>query len=84
MISIGRNVRVFAYAEPVDMRKSFDTLGALVRDVLAHDVLEGALYVFVGRDRRRAKVLQWDGTVELPLSNRSRRDGVINSDVFAR
>lgn len=62
MIGLGRRVPVFAYGEVVDMRKSFDTLSAIVREHLGRDVLEGAVYVFVGRNRRRAKVLFWDGT----------------------
>ena len=32
MIISARQVDVFAHAEPVDMRKSFDTLAALVKD----------------------------------------------------
>ena len=52
------------------MRKSFDTLGAIVREPMKHDILEGALFVFVGRDRRRAKVLFWDGTGLCVLAKR--------------
>ena len=48
---LGRRVPVFAFAEVVDMRKSFDTLGAIVREPMKHDILEGALFVFVGRGR---------------------------------
>jgi len=44
------------------MRKSFNTLAALVTEGLKHDVLTGDLYLFVGRDRKRAKVLYFDGT----------------------
>jgi len=44
------------------MRKSFDTLSALVTDSLKKDVLSGELFLFVGKDRKRAKVLFWDGT----------------------
>ena len=70
MIGLGRRVQVFAFAEPVDMRKSFDTLGAIVREQIARDVLEGALFVFVGKDRRRAKVLFWDGPGMCVLAKR--------------
>jgi transposase len=53
---------VYAYADPVDMRKGFDGLSALVAEGLHRDPLNGDVYVFVSRDRVRAKVLQWDGT----------------------
>ena len=70
MIGLGRRVPVFAYGDAVDMRKSFDTLSAIVREHVKRDVLDGALYVFVGRDRRRAKVLYWDGTGLCVLAKR--------------
>jgi len=70
MIGLGRRVQVFAFAEPIDMRKSFDTLGAIVREQIQRDVLDGALFLFVGRDRRRAKVLFWDGTGLCVLAKR--------------
>ncbi len=70
MIGAGRRVPVYAHGAPVDMRKSFDTLAALVREHIKHDVLDGALYVFVGKDRRRAKVLYWDGTGLCVLAKR--------------
>ena len=56
MIGLGRHVPVYAYGERVDMRKSFDTLSAIVREHMKRDVLEGALYVFVGKDRKRASL----------------------------
>ena len=56
MIGSSRKVRVHVHRGPADMRKSFDTLAALVRDGLGADVLEGDLFLFVGRDRKRAKV----------------------------
>jgi len=62
MISPARLDRVFAYSRPTDMRKGFDGLFGLVRDHLGHDPLSGDLFLFVSCDRRRAKVLQWDGT----------------------
>jgi transposase len=57
-----RAVRVLAYGAPVDMRKGFEGLSALVRLGMQHDPLSGDLYLFVNRHRKRAKVLLWDGT----------------------
>ena len=54
--------RVFAFTAPVDMRKGFDGLYALVLEKLGQDPLSGDLYLFVSRNRIRAKVLVWDGT----------------------
>ena len=62
MIPFVPSVRALAYAAPVDMRKGFEGLWALVTRELGRDVLGGELFVFVGRDRRRAKVLYFDGT----------------------
>jgi transposase len=58
----GRRVTVYAYAQPVDMRKGFDGLSALVTEGLHRDPLNGDVYIVVSRDRVRAKVLHWDGT----------------------
>ena len=62
MIGSARGVQVFAYGEPVDMRKSFDTLSALVEGGLKRNVLTGDVFLFVARNRKRAKVLYFDGT----------------------
>jgi transposase len=55
-------VPVFAYRRPVDLRKGFEGLGALVQQALGEDPLSGALYLFTNRRRTTAKVLQFDGT----------------------
>jgi transposase len=62
MIGSTRQLRVFAYPEPTDMRKGFDGLSALVEQCLGRDPLSGDLFLFVSRNRQRAKVLLWDGT----------------------
>ena len=62
MIGSTRSVRVFAYTLATDMRKGMDGLYGLVTGLLAKDPLSGDLFVFVSRDRKRAKVLLWDGT----------------------
>lgn len=61
MIGSTRRVRVHVHGRPTDMRKSFDTLAALV-SASKHDVLAGDLFLFVGKDNKRAKVLFFDGT----------------------
>ncbi len=54
--------RVFLAVEPIDMRKSFNGLHALVVHRLGEDVLAGSWFVFVNRRRTRIKILVWDGT----------------------
>lgn len=70
MIGLPRGLSVYAFDEPCDMRKSFDTLTALVVERMSRDVLSGDLFLFVARDRRRAKVLYFDGTGMCLLAKR--------------
>jgi transposase len=58
----GRRVAVYAHRTPTDMRKGFDSLCALVTEQLTKNPLSGDVYLFVSRDRIRAKVLHFDGT----------------------
>jgi transposase len=62
VIGLGRRQRVYAYGAAVDLRKGFDGLLAIVEQELGRDALVGDLYLFVSRNRLRAKVLLWDGT----------------------
>jgi transposase len=62
ILGLANAIRVFAYGAPVDMRKGYDGLTALVRDELGQDVLSGDLFLFVNKRRRRAKVLHFDGS----------------------
>jgi transposase len=62
VIGSSRQVPVFAFSTPVDMRKSFDALASLVTEKMEHDVLGGAMFLFVSRDRKKARVLFFDGT----------------------
>jgi transposase len=57
-LTTGRaGVQVFLAADPVDMRKSFDTLAEVVRAFLGHDPLCGSLFVFRNRSKERVKIL---------------------------
>lgn len=65
-----RAVRVYAYAAPVDMRRGFDGLSALVEGQLGGQLLTGDVFLFVGKSRKRAKVLYFDGTGLVLLTKR--------------
>ena len=54
--------RILAYNEPVDMRKSFNGLVALVQGVLKEDPLSGCLFVFFNRRGNYMKLVTWDRT----------------------
>jgi transposase len=62
-----------AYRHPVDMRKSFDGLVALVKSVLKEDPLCGTLYVFSNRRRTYVKAVYWDRTGFCLLAKRLER-----------
>jgi transposase len=58
----GRRVTVYAHTAPTDMRKGFDSLGALVSERLGGHPTSGDVFLLLSRDRIRAKVLHFDGT----------------------
>lgn len=62
ILGTSRAVRVFAYPEPVDLRKGYDGLYGLVKSGLDRDPLSGELFLFASKRRRGCKVLVWDGT----------------------
>lgn len=51
---------IYLALAPTDLRKSFDTLAALVREHLGGDPLSGAWFVFRNRAGDRLKILYWD------------------------
>jgi transposase len=60
MLSLPLPVKIFWSVAPTDMRKSFDSLSALVADQLGHDPLSGHLFVFTSRRRDRVKLLYFE------------------------
>ena len=52
--------KIYLGLDPTDMRKSFDTLAALVREHLQGDPLSGTWFVFRGKQGNRLKILYWD------------------------
>jgi transposase len=61
MIRVPRGSRVWICCRPVDLRKGFGGLAALVQGELGRDLVSGDLFVFVSRNRQLVKILHWDG-----------------------
>ena len=53
-------MRILVCTVPQDMRRSFDTLAQVTRELLGEEPQSGALYVFLSKSATRAKVLWWD------------------------
>jgi transposase len=61
MLTLGLSGRIWLCVEPVDGRKSFDGLSAVVTTHLGRDPLSGDLFVFKNRRGDRLKILAWQG-----------------------
>ena len=55
-------VKIWLCTQPVDMRKSYDGLSALVRNRLGEDPLSGQLFVFINKRKTHMKVLYFEPT----------------------
>jgi transposase len=60
MLSLPPTVRIWLAAQSADLRKSFDSLAALVRDGLQGDPLSGDIFVFRNKAADRIKLLLWE------------------------
>jgi transposase len=54
-------MRIFLCAQVADMRRSFDGLACMTRELIGEDPLTGQLFVFRNRRGDRLKMLSWDG-----------------------
>ena len=60
MISVATNSRIFVFAQPTDMRKSFNGLSGLVAAHFDVELLSGHLFLFFNRRRDCIKILACD------------------------
>ena len=54
--------RIWLCTQPVDMRKSFDDLSALVRNQTKRNPVTGDYFIFVNRRKTQMKILYFDVT----------------------
>jgi transposase len=57
-----RGLRVCLAVAPVDLRRSFEGLAVLVKEVLHEDERSSQIFVFSNQRRNRIRLLYWDGT----------------------
>ncbi len=60
MLSYGSGVRIFVCTAACDMRKSFEGLSYLVREVILEEPQSGHYFLFFNRKRDRVKILYFD------------------------
>jgi transposase len=60
MFTLPSSVSVFICCVPTDMRRSFDSLAAMVEQIIHQDPLSGHLFVFFNKPRNMVKILFWD------------------------
>jgi transposase len=49
MLSFSSAVKIFLCIEPTDMRRSFDALAMMVKNIIDQDPLSGHIFVFANR-----------------------------------
>ena len=60
MLTLPPSVKIFVAAQPVDARKSYNALSAIVESHFGHDLLQGHLYAFINRRGHQVQILFWD------------------------
>jgi len=67
--------------EPIDARKSYDSLYGLVKTFHSNP-LSGDIFLFMSKDRKKAKALVWDGSGLMILQKRLEKGRF--ADIFIR
>jgi len=62
VLALGAGTRVYLACKPVSMRKGFDGLAALTREVFDADPFAGHLFLFRGKGADYFKAIFWDGS----------------------
>jgi transposase len=60
MLTITGNTRFFLCRQPINIRKSFEGLTAIIEELFPNELLSGAFFIFLNRRKDHIKVLFWD------------------------
>lgn len=60
MLKLREGLKVYVSLNPVDARKSIDSLSALVAEVFQDNPQSGHLFLFINKSRDKVKALWWD------------------------
>ena len=71
-------IRVFVFESAIDLRAGFDRLTHLVQDKMKAKLVDGDLFVFFGKNRRKVKMILYDGTGVMLINKRLERGRFMN------
>ena len=77
----GLQKQVWVFMQWIDMRKSYDGLYGLIKTFHSNP-LSGDLFLFISKDRKKAKAMYWDGNGLVILMKRLEQGRF--ADVLAR
>ena len=62
MLKLRDDTKIYFSLEPIDARKSIDSLSALVASCFEDNPQSGNLFIFFNKARDKVKILWWDNT----------------------
>ena len=68
-----KGLRIFVYREPIDMRCGFEKLHSFCVHQMKALMDQGHVYLFFGKNRRRLKLLVYDGSGLVLIAKRMER-----------
>ncbi|MBA2306717.1 IS66 family insertion sequence element accessory protein TnpB [Candidatus Dependentiae bacterium] len=68
-----KGLRVFVYREAIDMRAGFEKLLSFCVHQMRAEMNQGHVYLFFGKNRKRLKVLVYDGSGLVLIAKRIER-----------
>jgi len=60
MLILKEETKIYVSVEPIDARKSIDSLSCLVQDKFNDNPQSGNLFVFFNKGKDKVKILYWD------------------------